>query len=259
MSPQNMQTGQNDNDGFDAVSPAGGYQSEPLVPFDVREQTGRRSIMILAGVILALLTIALVIFLTYQPGTRDRDIAPRISADKAPFKVAPDNPGGAQTPDQDKAVYDVMAGKDVNETVSPAPGPEQPLEMPSTANIQLETDTQSAAAAPAPIAQTQPKVAPAKPAPKPISNPVASGGSDYVVQIASVRNEGDARDLWDSVSTKFSGVITRGLYSDIKRVDLDDKGIYYRLRVAGLRDEVAAKRLCDQFKARGQACLVARR
>lgn len=250
-----MTAGQNNQDGFSPVS----SDSEPLIPFDVREQTGRRSVLILAGVILALLAFALVLFFTYQPGTRDRDIAPRISADKAPFKVEPENPGGAQTPDQDKAVYDVMAGKDVNETVTPAPSSERPMELPSAANVQLDAPK---AVSPAPQVATPqittPKVT--APAPQPVvTAPTPAASGDYVVQVASVRDRGDAQALWNTVSSKFGDVMTPGLYSDIKRVDLNDKGIYYRLRVAGLPDKAAAKRLCDRLKARGQACLVARK
>ena len=148
-----------------------------------------------------------------------------------------------------------MAGKDVNETVTPAPGAEAPIEMPRDANIQV--------AVPKPVVKAPaiaPKPSPAKPKPAPSRPaPAATVSGDYVVQIASVRNRGDAVDLWGTVSNKFSNVLSSGLYSDIKQVDLGDKGIFYRLRIAGLADKSAAAKLCDQFKARGQACLVAKR
>lgn len=246
-----MSAGENDHIGHTT----GHMDGEALVPFDVREQTGRRSIMVLGAFIVGLLLLALIVFFMYQPGTRDRDVAPRISADNAPYKVAPDNPGGTQTPDQDKAVYDIMAGKDVTETVTPAPGAEVPIEMPRDANIQVDAPK---AVAKAPVAVPKPTPAKPKPAPqRPAS--AATGSGDYVVQVASVRNRGDAVDLWSTVSNKFSNVLPSGLYSDIKQVDLGDKGIYYRLRIAGLADKSAATQLCNQFKARGQACLVAKR
>ncbi|WP_371397897.1 SPOR domain-containing protein [Fretibacter rubidus] len=258
-----MTTSQNDNSGYDSPPSGGGPNGydgdEPLVPFDVRDHTGRRSIYVLTAFIVGLLLLALLVFFIYQPGTRDRDSAPIVAADDVPFKVTPENPGGAQTPDQDKAVYDVMAGNDVNETVTPAPASERPVEMPKTANIEV--------AAPKPVTEAPKVTTPApiatRPAPqastRPAPAPVATGGSDYVVQIASLRNRADAVDLWNTVSGKFSNVLPSGLYSDIKQVDLGDKGIYYRLRVAGMADQAAAKRLCDQFKARGQACIVARK
>jgi len=99
-----------------------------LIPFDVRDQNGRRGMYILIGSIVALLAIATVVFVTYQPGTRDRGEPPRIKADNQPFKIEPTDPGGVQTPDQDKSVYDVMAGKTVEETVVTVPGAEEPLD-----------------------------------------------------------------------------------------------------------------------------------
>lgn len=244
-------------------SPISG-ESDPLIPFDVRDQNGRRGMYILGGAILALLAIATVIFITYQPGTRDRGEPPRIKADNQPFKVEPADPGGVQTPDQDKSVYDVMAGNTVEENVVTAPGAEEPIEMPSSANIQVDPPkavkprVEVTTPAPKPAVKPAPKPVVTAPTPRP-STPVATGSGDYVVQVASVRSYEAATEIWSKVSTKFSGVLTSGLYSDIAQVDLGDKGIFYRLRVAGLADKDAANQLCSQFKAQGQACLVAKR
>ncbi len=239
------------NSGFSPIS----GESDPLIPFDVRDQNGRRGMFILIGSILALLAIATVIFVTYQPGTRDRGEPPRIKADNRPFKVEPADPGGVQTPDQDKNVYDVMAGKTVEENVVMAPGAEDPIEMPKSANIRVEPPKSAAPR----VAVTTPAPKPvAKPAPAP-TRPVATGSGEYVVQIASVRSRGAANDIWAGVSKKFSRDIVTGLYSDVAQVDLGDKGIFYRLRVAGLADKNAANQLCTKFKAQGQACLVAKR
>ena len=43
-------------------------------------------------------------------GSRSSDGPPIIAADTGPIKVAPENPGGATVPNQDKAVYDRVAG-----------------------------------------------------------------------------------------------------------------------------------------------------
>ncbi|MGB0906047.1 MAG: SPOR domain-containing protein [Maricaulaceae bacterium] len=236
-----------DTDGYNET----GYGAEdPLIPFDVRDQSGRRGMMILAGAIVALLILATVLFLTYQPGTRDRTDPPRIKAENAPFKVEPENPGGAETPNQDKSVYDVMAGNKVDEKVVTTPGAETPIKMPKSANIVVEKPE------PAAPKVATPKPAASTPAPKPVA--VASGG-EHVVQIASLRSHEAAIDLWDELSTKHGAVIPRGLYSDIVKVDLGSKGIYHRLRVDGLANKAAALRLCDRLKARGQDCIVTSR
>lgn len=240
-------------------------ESDPLIPFDVRDQNGRRGLYILAGAIVALLVLATILFLTYQPGTRDRGIPPRVKADNQPFKVQPSDPGGAQTPDQDKSVYDVMAGKTIDETVVTTPGAEQPLQltddaMPKSANIQVNAPKVVApkVSAPAPVKAPAPsKITPPK-AEVP-TQPVATGNGDYVVQVASVRSAEAATDVWNTINNKYSSIMSGGLYSDVVQVDLGDKGIFYRLRVAGLADKPAADLLCDQFKASGQACFVRQR
>ena len=236
--------------------------SDPLIPFDVRDQNGRRGMYILIGSILALLAIATVIFVTYQPGTRDRGEPPRIKADNQPFKVEPADPGGVQTPDQDKSVYDVMAGKNVDESVVTVPGAEEPLQMPKSANIQVDSPravsprVEVTTPAPKPVAKPKPSVTVTAPR---TATPVATGDGDYLVQVASLRSAEAAADSWVTLSRKFNNELVSGLYSDIAQADLGDKGIFYRLRVAGLADKNAAEQLCAQFKARGQACLVKKR
>jgi len=79
------------------------------------------------------------------------------------------------------------------------------------------------------------------------------------VQVASVRSESAAQDIWNKTEAKFGDVIGSNMYADIKYADLAEKGIYYRLRVAGISSKEAASRLCEQFKARDQACFVTRK
>jgi cell division septation protein DedD len=86
-----------------------------------------------------------------------------------------------------------------------------------------------------------------------------TGGNEYVVQVASVRSQSDAEAVWRKLESRFSNVLNSGLYADIKRVDLAEKGIYYRTRIAGLEDREAAKSLCNVLKASNQACYVTKR
>ena len=47
-------------------------------------------------------------------------------------------------------------------------------------------------------------------------------------------------------------------YSDqIKKVDLGDKGVWYRLRLAGFSDKSAAQAFCEKLKADGGTCFLA--
>ena len=81
----------------------------------------------------------------------------------------------------------------------------------------------------------------------------------HVVQVASVRSQAGAQDIQNDLQPKLGALLPTGSYFDIARANVDGKGIYYRLRVEGLADQSAAKRLCQAFKSRNQACYVTRR
>jgi len=237
------------------------YADEELVPFDVRDYSGKRAMWMLIGLIVLALIAALIIFNLYQPGTRDRDAPPKISADNTPYKIEPEDRQGEVTPNQDKEIYDAMNGNASTDEVTNRINVEEPIEMPDSATVIVEgqeTETQEPETkTPEPVkVEEQPVKTPAPVVRQPV---VASGNSDYVVQVASVRTEADAQRIWSGVQSKFAGIMPSGSSSDVKRVDLGDKGIYYRLRVIGLADQDAAKRLCDAMKARDQACFVTRR
>ncbi len=257
----------NDNDIFSAA----GRADDELAPFDVRDSSGRAGIVKLAVGFGFLLALALIILKVYQPGVRDRDTPPKIIADNTPFKVELEDAGGVETPNQDKSVYEVMDGKAPNEIVTPKAGAEAPIELPKSANIKVEP-------APNRPAATKPKAEAPKPRPQ-AANPsgsikaagpgyvksapsgatIRTGNSEFVVQVASVRTAAAAQDIWNKTEANFSDVINSQMYADIKFADLAEKGIYYRLRVAGLADKASATALCDKFKARGQACFVTRK
>ena len=236
---------QKDKDMFSAA----GSADEELAPFDVRDSTGKSGMIKLALGFGFLLLLAIIVLKIYQPGVRDRGEPPKITAENTPFKIKPEDAGGEQTPNQDKTVYDVMEGKAPSETVNPSPKPEMPIKLPKSANIKVD---------PSPVvpkAVTKPKPK----APKIVSSQVAVGSSEWVVQVASVRSEQDARAVWNKVSTKFESVLSSGHYADIKYADLAEEGVYYRLRVAGLADKTAASNLCLAFETQGQACFVTRK
>lgn len=226
---------------------------ETLRPFDVQEQSNRRAMVLLFVAFAILVIIALILFNTYSSGTRDRDAPPVIAADKTPFKIKPENPGGEETPNQDKAIYDVMNGgaDGTTEPVNTVNAAEDPMPMPAT------EDTGAIADAPQPV-ETEVTPPPASAAMTEPSQPVASASSS-VVQVASVRTQSAAQALWTQLRADFPDIAPSGLSSDIKRVDLGDRGVFYRLRVAGFADKAAASRMCDQFKAKGQACFVTSR
>ena len=47
-----------------------------------------------------------------------------------------------------------------------------------------------------------------------------------------------------------------GLFADVQQADLGDKGIWYRLRIAGFPSKDVASALCDRLKADGGSCFL---
>ena len=248
------------------------FDSEPISPFDPQDNSGKRALILLGLTFGGLLLLAILVFNLYQPGTRDRGTPPIITADNQPFKVEPSDAGGSDAPDQDREVFNQIDGTG-EVGIETTPDAEDPVnladELPDTVEVELQP------VVPVRPAQTRPDPTPSRPeptpaastpepvrvaeTPRPTTSSVAGGSSDWVVQVASLRSESEAQATWNSLSGQFSGSLPSSAIADIQRADLAEKGIYYRLRVAGLADKSAANALCNTFKAQGQACFLAKR
>lgn len=85
----------------------------------------------------------------------------------------------------------------------------------------------------------------------PTNNP---GG--YVMQISSQPTEAGAQESYRNLSRRYASIIGgRGV--SIQRANIANRGVFYRVRIpAGSRAE--ATQLCNQYKAAGGSCFVAR-
>ncbi|MEP3655001.1 MAG: SPOR domain-containing protein [Litorimonas sp.] len=236
-------------------SPDLNVAQDALQPFDVRQREGLNPMIKLALVAAGLLLAAFIVMKLYTPGVRDRSDPPRITADNTPFKVKPAEAGGAQTPNQDKVVFEVMDGNSPDTNATPDAAPEEPIKIEAPEPVVEQPVREPIAPRTEPAPTTRPAVTTPS---RPTASAPASVKSDWVVQVASTRSEADAKAVWTTLKNKFPGLVS-GTYADVKRADLGDKGIYYRTRVAGLADKSAAQSLCSSFKAAGQACFVAKR
>ena len=238
---------------------------EPLQPFDVHQSSERAGLIKLLVSAAVLLALALIVLRVYQPGTRARTDPPLITAENTPFKVVPEEVGGAQAPDQDKEVFEVMSGNAPSTEVVELPAPEVPITVPQTQSEPTPEPAPAPAGEPAPTpAPAQPRPAaqtpaarPAAPAPRPAA-PATGGGSDWVVQVASLRTQAEANNTAAAIRAKHSAILS-GYGFDIRRVDLAEKGIYFRARVDGFASKADASSACDRLKAAGQACFVTKR
>ena len=63
--------------------------------------------------------------------------------------------------------------------------------------------------------------------------------------------------LWETLRRRHDDALI-GLSPLIMPVDRGDDGIFYRLRAGPLTNDAAARRVCEQLKARGLDCFVPR-
>ena len=138
---------------------------------------------------------------------------------------------------------------------------------PSAASAANANASASGANAPmslSPQAAAQPAPAPAAPArlatnaPAPIAPAAASSGGGYLVQVSSQKNEADAQSSYRVLQGKYPSVL--GSQSVlVKRVDLGEKGIYYRAFAGPFSSVDQATQVCSSLKAAGgPQCIIQR-
>jgi cell division septation protein DedD len=184
---------------------------------------------------------------------------PVIHADAEPTRKRPDNPGGMQIPGQGTLVLDGGHGDSKIEQLLPPP--EAPLPRPAPVEPMVATPpppptaaTVPAAAAPPAIPATPPaavKAAPAAVAPP----PTAAAGRAYRLQLGAVRTPAAAKDEFERLKRLNSDVLGKLGYT-AERVDLGERGIFYRIQAGPLADAALAERDCSALNRRGVRCLL---
>ena len=263
--------------------------------FDARaaEREKRGPLLLVVAAAVFVLFVA-VVFSAYNQGVRDRDEAPVVARDAEPFRRAPDNPGGYETPGQDIDAYELRnpsgQGAPVEADRPDVRGePEEPVAAPG---LQVETvdadqieprpaldalriddgapSSEPSATEPetaalsdptpseaAPREQPSPAPATPEPAPQPAQAAVGVTG-DWVVQIAAFRTRDEAEAGWIAFRTRY-GELAEGRAPDVETADLGARGIYHRLRIAAFAERAGAEGYCRALQEAGQDCLVTRR
>ena len=142
------------------------------VPGD-EQQGGSPKRMITAAIALgAVAAFGIGIWFAYDQGVKRgaSGAPPLIRADQGPTKVAPENPGGMQVPNQDKQIYDRIGGNpqggsDDGKTERLLPPPERP-----SANVATAPAGGTAGASPS-------VTVPTRPAPSAVPNQAPSGNA----------------------------------------------------------------------------------
>ena len=233
-------------------------------------------------------------FYAFQQGLEEgqRSLPPVVLAEKTPIKVPAENvPGGVPVEPEDLNIYGVMRGAAEPETpqaqpASPADNAtgtiesliartEDPFEqalnvpkaiaddtrLPAGNSIRvLQNDPSVEVSPPRPDLNRAPRAAvpAARPTAKPARTQVRTGSvarDDFMVQLAASRSRALARGVYSGLQNNFSDLLGQR-NPLILRVDLGDKGIFYRVNVPGFESRNAATAFCANLKSRGQDCLV---
>jgi hypothetical protein len=143
----------------------------------------------------------------------------------------------------------------------PAPPPRAAAAPPPPAPRATTPPPQTAAPPPpsaqrnAPPSQQPPQQTAALPPPS--APPAASpGGGNFRLQIASVKSEDAAKAEFQRLQKRYPEALG-GLGVAYVRVDLGDKGIYYRVQ-AGPVDEARATSICSSLKSQSVGCILVR-
>ena len=210
-----------------------------------------------------------------------------VQAPTTPSRIKPENAGGLVPPNQDKEVFNRIAPNAVPTLPEKLlPGVETPklpaAGLPAPAAPKQEATT---AKTPTPVQATVPGTGPT-PAPgattpgaavQPASATAAATNATTLVpteagptiaslienmsgptggwrvQIASVKSEDVAKATWARLQSAHGDVLAN-LRMQAARVDLGDKGVWYRVQ-AGPLDEKQAQSVCSTLKGRRADCV----
>lgn len=88
----------------------------------------------------------------------------------------------------------------------------------------------------------------------PTTPPQQATSGNYVVQVASHKTQEEAQQAWSGLRQQYAQIFN-GKNADIRKVDLGDRGTFYRAMVGPMsRDQANA--LCQNLKTQGAGCIV---
>lgn len=153
-------------------------------------------------------------------------------------------------------------GSVVNNNARPA----APRTAPLSLNPNAPADPQDAGD---PVAQPAPRLGPrgslpsntqayasVEPPARVQQSNYAPAGS-YVVQVSSQKTEADAQTAWRQLQSRYTNVLADAQVN-FKRVDLGDRGTFYRAMVGPYANRDQAYEMCQNLKAAGGECVVQR-
>tara|TARA_B100000678_G_C18215034_1_gene504959 strand:- start:538 stop:1407 length:870 start_codon:yes stop_codon:yes gene_type:complete len=225
--------------------------------------------------------VVLASWLSYQQGKVDghsEQNPATITSDNETTTIIPDDPGGLEIPNQNLTIYD--SGEDLTEssTLNPEenqtmPEPDQPIMSvdpetdlsqseinkiiedlsDSKKNIQASEETQPATVDEKEISsQVEDFVANIA---KDLKNEDLNEVGSYRVQLASLTSETVAENELSKMKDRFSNVLN-DFELKIYPVNIEGKGMYYRIQAGPIKTSDEAKNLCNELTRLQKKCFV---
>ena len=225
--------------------------------------------------------VVLASWLSYQQGKvdgRSEQNSATITSDNETTTIIPDDPGGLEIPNQNLTIYD--SGEDLTEssTLNPEenqtmPEPDQPIMSvdpetdlsqseinkiiedlsDSKKNIQASEETQPATVDEKEISsQGEDFVANIA---KDLKNEDLNEVGSYRVQLASLTSETVAENELSKMKDKFSNALN-DFELKIYPVNIEGKGMYYRIQAGPIKTSDEAKNLCNELIRLQKKCFV---
>jgi len=238
---------------------------------------GLRRIFIVLGVLVVFAVLIAVVASSWPAGKGvEEGAVPIVRADGGPFKIPPEEPGGMNVPNKDSTIFETLKGEtkesdtenlleDAADTASILPSKEESisgLSMPPQPDPVIENKIAEKSKSVSIIDElkteprpdnTEPVKVDKKPeAPKP---PVISSSGSTYIQLAAVKSEAEASILWAKAKSKYSELSSLSMRT--QKVDLEEKGILYRVQAGPVSKDSAAA-LCNAIKSRGGSCIIAK-
>jgi len=225
--------------------------------------------------------VVLASWLSYQQGKVDghsEQNPATITSDNETTTIIPDDPGGLEIPNQNLTIYD--SGEDLTESSTlnseenqTMPEPDQPIMSvdpetdlsqseinkiiedlsDSKKNIQASEETQPATVVEKEISsQGEDFVANIA---KDLKNEDLNEVGSYRVQLASLTSETVAENELSKMKDKFSNVLN-DFELKIYPVNIEGKGMYYRIQAGPIKTSDEAKNLCNELIRLQKKCFV---
>jgi outer membrane biosynthesis protein TonB len=215
-------------------------------------------VAVIAG--LALASMAIVGFLAFAPApdqapTDTSSGAPMIAAPQTPFKTPYTGPQTAPEPPAPREIYAAIGGKAASPAEPAGPPADPPKAEPPKADPPKAEPAKAEPAKPQPP-KAQPVEAPTRPQTPAASRFSANG--PVLAQLGAFSTQAAARDAGTALQAK-AGALLADAALDVRRGQVDDGVIVYRLRVGAFADRAAAERFCQEMRAMGQGCMAVSR